>query len=660
MKVLFGLVPHSSVSIPGIPAYRYTGISESKIVFKYKISENDTIHCISLIMDEVLANSLVLSVIFCSILLGFTATLLVLHACDCRVFDSKGKYVPGPISHLWGKSVILVLYKALITRQLSTVLRDVILNELGDGDIAAFKTVFGRQIVVIGHPDLAKYVLSGHYLKFVKSERVNRLQIFMGSGLFTSNGNVWQIHRSLCSPGFQTEALRSMIPIFHKESQNLVKYWLSNINKLAKVQGGARSIPVNLKNDLHTLTMSVMCRSGFGYVFQTNSVDRTEISAAFNNVMEEVNSRVSSPTGPVWLVLQRVLPESAGCAALRRLRTLIDKAITDRLIEYSVARSLRIHSRNQIRTSGAPAGWSESNFSSSNAGPEGESFAVPFKSTENLGVVRDRDRDILDLLLECGGYVSPVNASSANSKPQQQVDSGSISSPTTTKNRSENAFNHKELVDHICTFVFIGHETTSACLLWTIYELCRHPDAQELCQKEVDSIMHGDGSLQGTGTLDYEAINKFNFLVQVLKESMRLHPVVGALSRTCATDDCSVGEFSFCPGTTVVVSTNALHKHAAFWADPLEFRPERFALDNIRETMQHPFQYVPFSAGPRSCIGQRFALMEILVVLGTLLSQFSFSLAAKDAGTKVIVEEDGLTSQPKDLSVLVTARIPSL
>eukprot|EP00128_Syssomonas_multiformis_P001257 Colp12_sorted_trinity150504_noHs@19056 len=270
---------------------------------------------------------------------------------------------------------------------------------------------------------------------------------------------------------------------------------------------------------------------------------------------------------------------------------------------------------------------------------------------------RPRSKDLLDLLIHCGD------------------------STTTTPS---NKLSRTEIRDHLFTFLTTGHETTSACLQWTVYELCRNPEVQKRCQLEIDAVLAARSSTGGSGTsggtgassasgrtstshehnttgsttnklhaLTFDDINKLHYLVQVLKESMRLHSIKGNIARECSAE-CSVGQYKLKPGTVVIVSTLAAHLHPDFWEEPLLFKPDRFSRENIRNTVKHPYQYIPFSAGPRSCIGQKFALMEVLVVLGNLLMHFSFSLAAKDINN--VTQEETFTIHPKDLNVVVTLR----
>jgi cytochrome P450 len=253
-----------------------------------------------------------------------------------------------------------------------------------------------------------------------------------------------------------------------------------------------------------------------------------------------------------------------------------------------------------------------------------------------------RERDLLDWLVQHGSNDNNINTNYNNNTgagegaPQQA-----------------RCLSRTEIRDQLCTLLIAGHEATSACLQWTLYELCRHPEVQERCQREIDAVaVRSDGSRRQH--LSSEDVGRLSYLVLVLTECMRLHPVTGTLERRCEAD-CVLGDYQLRPGTTVLVSVQAAHRHPDFWADPLVFKPERFSKDNIRATIKHPYQYLPFGAGPHTCVGQRMGLLEVLVVLATLLGHFTFSLAAKDSRTSV-QEEETFTIHPKDLNVVVSLR----
>lgn len=105
----------------------------------------------------------------------------------------------------------------------------------------------------------------------------------------------------------------------------------------------------------------------------------------------------------------------------------------------------------------------------------------------------------------------------------------------------------------------------------------------------------------------------------VLKESQRLLPSVPFYSRT-TTEDCYLGNFFLPKGSAVTISPLALHKNPEVWPAPLDFDPDRFLPENIKG--RHPFAFLPFSAGPRNCIGQRLALLEEKLVLAHVLRHF--------------------------------------
>jgi enediyne biosynthesis protein E7 len=163
----------------------------------------------------------------------------------------------------------------------------------------------------------------------------------------------------------------------------------------------------------------------------------------------------------------------------------------------------------------------------------------------------------------------------------------------------------RELIDEIMTLIVAGHETTASGLNWTWYLLSQHPQVEARLHAELDAAPVWEApTLAQMETLPYAQ--------QVVNEALRLYPPGWLLSRR-AVDADVLGGYPVAPGTNVLLPLYLLHRHPRYWKDPERFWPERF--DAAHEAERPRFAYMPFAAGPRHCIGETFALYEMLVHL---------------------------------------------
>ena len=163
----------------------------------------------------------------------------------------------------------------------------------------------------------------------------------------------------------------------------------------------------------------------------------------------------------------------------------------------------------------------------------------------------------------------------------------------------------RELIDEVMTLIVAGHETTASGLNWTWYLLSQHPEAERRLHAELDAA----AAMAAPGLAQMEALA---YTSQVVNEALRLYPPGWLLSRRTVAADV-LGGFSVPPGTNVLLPLYLLHRHPRFWKDPDRFWPERF--DSEHEAERPRFAYMPFAAGPRHCIGETFALYEMLMHL---------------------------------------------
>jgi cytochrome P450 len=180
----------------------------------------------------------------------------------------------------------------------------------------------------------------------------------------------------------------------------------------------------------------------------------------------------------------------------------------------------------------------------------------------------------------------------------------------------EVGFTPNELRDQVITMVMAGHETTAKALTWTIYLLDRHPDVGERLRDELRRVL-GD-RLPTSADLP-----RLAFCRQVVQEAMRLYPPVWLISRR-TTRAIELDGYDIAENALVCISPYTLHRHRDHWDDPLAFDPERFS--PARSTDRDPFAYLPFSEGPRKCIGHAFAMTEAQLVLAILWSRIDFRL----------------------------------
>nr|QST15017.1 CYP4AP4 protein [Diaphanosoma celebensis] len=212
---------------------------------------------------------------------------------------------------------------------------------------------------------------------------------------------------------------------------------------------------------------------------------------------------------------------------------------------------------------------------------------------------------------------------------------------------SGNGLTDREIADEVNTFMFEGHDTTAMTLNWFLHSMAANPQHQERVCVELDQVF-GDSNRPCTK----EDLSQLKYLECCIKETMRLYPAVPSFSRR-PTEPIQIGDYTVPAGhLSFVISAYAMHRNPRVYPEPLVFNPERFSLEN--SAGRHPYAFIPFSAGPRNCIGQRFAMAEVKVVLSSLLRRFKFQLSPTAAAARPSIE---LTLKSADgIRLLVSRR----
>ena len=201
----------------------------------------------------------------------------------------------------------------------------------------------------------------------------------------------------------------------------------------------------------------------------------------------------------------------------------------------------------------------------------------------------------------------------------------------------------EEIEDNIITFIGAGHETTARALGWALYCLACAPWERERVEDEVDRVLAAEPD-------PVKWLDRMPMTRAVFEEAMRLYPPAPSISRE-AIDDDRFGDLAIARGTQVLVMPWTVHRHRSLWQHPDAFWPERFH-SGRREAIDR-FQYLPFGAGPRICIGAGFAMQEAVIALGVLMSRFRFDVLPETKPWPV----QKLTTQPEGgLPMRVTRR----
>ncbi|NXC28796.1 CP4F3 hydroxylase, partial [Campylorhamphus procurvoides] len=184
------------------------------------------------------------------------------------------------------------------------------------------------------------------------------------------------------------------------------------------------------------------------------------------------------------------------------------------------------------------------------------------------------------------------------------------------KDEDGNTLSDEDIAAEADTFMFEGHDTTASGLAWLFYNLAGHPEHQERCRREVRELLAG----RDTQDIEWEDLSQLPFTTMCIKESLRLHPPVTAVSRRC-TQDVALSDGRVIPkGIICLMSIYGTHHNPELWPDPEVYNPLRFSPENTKTRC--PSSFIPFSSGPRNCIGQSFAMAEMKVVAALTLSRF--------------------------------------
>ncbi|KAF5899414.1 cytochrome P450 4B1-like [Clarias magur] len=182
------------------------------------------------------------------------------------------------------------------------------------------------------------------------------------------------------------------------------------------------------------------------------------------------------------------------------------------------------------------------------------------------------------------------------------------------RDEQQQGLSDEDIRAEVDTFMFEGHDTTASGISWIFYSLACNPEHQQKCREEIQQV------LKGKETIEWEDLSKIPYTTMCIKESLRMYPPVPGMGRKLSQPITFFDGRTAPAGLHIWISIHGIHHNPTVWENPEVFNPLRFLAENTTERSPHAF--VPFSAGPRNCIGQNFAMNEMKVVVALTLKKY--------------------------------------
>uniref|UniRef100_A0A0K0ED06 Cytochrome P450 n=1 Tax=Strongyloides stercoralis TaxID=6248 RepID=A0A0K0ED06_STRER len=212
--------------------------------------------------------------------------------------------------------------------------------------------------------------------------------------------------------------------------------------------------------------------------------------------------------------------------------------------------------------------------------------------------------------------------------------------------RAQNSMTDQDVLDEVQTFTFAGHDTTATAFSFLIWALSTHPDIQERLYEEICDVYEFEER-----DVIPDDLTKLPYLDRVIKESLRRHPTIPIILRKINKEIDILG-YTLPKDTNFMISIYHIHFNHKIYSDPMKFDPDRFLPENC--ATRDAYDYIPFSAGPRNCIGQKFSLFELKTLVIWVLRKYKFHSNQPYDYIKLLPEV--VIHNDKDYPILITTR----
>ncbi|XP_012536641.1 cytochrome P450 4g15 [Monomorium pharaonis] len=443
-------------------------------------------------------------------------------------------------------------------------------SEIGNVGAICFGT---KAIVYLVDPEDIEVILSSSE-HINKSEEYSMFKPWLGDGLLITTGDKWRRHRKMIVPTFHLSILKTFVPLFYENSIELVNRLRDKIGK-----------EFDCHDYLSAVTVDILIETAMGIRKEKRMKTGYEYAVAVMKMSDVLHRRhydVSLRYDTFfkfskWAKIQKKL--------LKTIHTLTEHVIKEKSVDFEE----KLANRQQLKEvqNSKPSENLQSNATKnteSNADNYNNYYAKDDLDDINENDVGEKKRlAFLDMMFEF-------------KKNGQMTD--------------------EEIWEEVNTIMFEGHDTTAAGSSFVLCILGNYPDIQARVHEELDTIF-GNSDRQCT----YQDTLEMKYLERVILETLRLFPPVPMIARQLDKDVKIVtGDYVIPKSTTIIIGQFVTHRLEKYYTNPLVFNPDNFLPEKMQQ--RHHYAYIPFSAGPRSCVGRKYAVLKLKVLLSTILRNY--------------------------------------
>ncbi|KYM92870.1 Cytochrome P450 4g15 [Atta colombica] len=433
-----------------------------------------------------------------------------------------------------------------------------------------------KLLVFLMDPRDVEIILSSH-VYIDKSAEYRFFQPWLGNGLLISTGSKWRAHRKLIAPTFHLNVLKSFIDLFNANSRAVVERMRKEGDK-----------EFDCHDYMSECTVEILLETAMGVSKSTQDRSGFEYAMAVMKMCDILHLRHTKVwLRPDWLFNLTKYGKDQ-IRLLEIIHGLTKKVIARKKQEFKNGK------RNIIDESTQNSNGKTTKSTS----VEGLSFGQAAGLKDDLDVedndVGEKKRQaFLDLLIEAG--------------------------------QNGTVLTDEEVKEQVDTIMFEGHDTTAAASSFFLSMMGCHPDIQEKVIQELDEIF-GDSDRPAT----FQDTLEMKYLERCLMETLRMYPPVPIIARTIKTDLKLVsGDYTIPAGSTVIVTTFKMHRQPNIYPNPEVFDPDNFLPEKTAN--RHYYAFVPFSAGPRSCVGRKYAMLKLKIILSTIMRNYHVKSDIKES-----------------------------